>query len=75
MKTALSYSRGQSVWLRKSDPKYIFMTEEMLHELFDSRILAADLLSRSINLREHHAGWAVRETLITIKKELEGLLQ
>jgi hypothetical protein len=55
-------------------PRYAIVTEEKINELFEERLLVADLLARSDGLRDHAAGWAVRETLLAIKKELEELV-
>lgn len=55
--------------------EYGIITNEILDEIFNRRIVAADLLSHSTGLREHHAGWAVREALISVRQQLEGLIR
>ena len=53
---------------------YGIITPEIIDELFDKRMLAADLLSRSDTPRQSHAAKMVLITLDTLKAELEGLI-
>lgn len=55
-------------------PKYGIITHETLDDMFTRRLLAADYLSHSGNLRTSHAAYMVREALIAVRKELEELI-
>lgn len=56
-------------------PKYGIITNETIDQIFIRRLMVADLLSHSDGVKAGHAGWAVRETLLAIRKELSELIQ
>jgi hypothetical protein len=54
-------------------PRYAILTEEMLEEMFSTRLLAASLLARADPETAFMAGMVYR-TLISVKEELEELI-
>jgi hypothetical protein len=54
---------------------YGIVTPAILTELFDTRMLTADLLSRSTDEREAHAARQVLLTLDALRSQIEGLIE
>jgi hypothetical protein len=58
----------------KARVEYGIVTHETIGDIFDQRLLAADLLSRDSNKRTSHAAVMVRTTLEAVRDELLGMM-
>jgi hypothetical protein len=62
----------QKVSALAKEAVYGVITEETIHEIFDRRMLTADLLTHSSDKQEAFAAFLVLQTLKAIREELEG---
>lgn len=58
----------------KQKPEFAIITPEILGGLLNQRMLVADLLSRSKDETEAHAGRCVLLTLDALQSDIEGLM-